>query len=823
MPNEVKINVTWDDSAALTGMGRTREEAGRLGDDVARDLDTRLSKAGTQAGQHLGENVTRGAEGSISGVRDAAEEAGRDVETSLSDSGQRAGEELETALGDAGTRAGKKLGDNTKTAAASSSKETGSLMAAGIGLGIGLGAPLIAGAMIDGVAAGGIGMIIAAQKTNKQVVDSFTGLKTQVVGEIKDATDQSVPYLVQAGHDMQQTFANLGPQFKQAFSYAGPDIHIMTAGVDALATNAMPGLVSAMKNSYPVMSGTAVLLGKVGTAATTVLTDISTHSQVFGRDLAQTGDLVENLGSVVGGVLPGLATGFGASVGAVNTLLTAVKPIAPALGTIVGYAAPIYGMFNLFGVAARPVQAMGDGLGKVGKQIGDAGYTRFGGTLTTIGKAASGAASSLPLIGAAVGVVSDVIASSDEKFQAWQSDLVQGGDAAKQAMEQFQQQAGFMPGSFDKLFQGLTPVQKAQALYNAELVSGKASASDLASAQNNLTLAVQKEKANQDQQNLALIQANSTMATLTDSILNQENAALGLSGAQLTLTGAESAYNDAVKAHGKSSQEAREAYQQEQQAIMGVVAAAGAKAKADDDEAIQNGKQITASQEAMDQSIAERKEVMNLIGQYALAGKAIPSALSSVAAGMEHTSASAVTTAAEVDNVNSRLKALPPGKKITVDALTSQAEQELEALGYKVTHLKNGKITITAVDNVSGVVNQIVRMNSGKTIRVNVVTQNVATGPYVRMQASGGASSGGTSIMNERGPEAVRLPTGSTVIPAADTARMFGSNPGGSGSTTDMAFSFMGNIDSVMATAIMKLFRQGAIQLTSNGQRVQVA
>lgn len=44
--------------------------------------------------------------------------------------------------------------------------------------------------------------------------------------------------------------------------------------------------------------------------------------------------------------------------------------------------------------------------------------------------------------------------------------------------------------------------------------------------------------------------------------------------------------------------------------------------------------------------------------------------------------------------------------------------------------------------------------------------------------ASGGITRGGTSVMNENGPEAVRLPTGSMIYSAGDSARMMGAGRG---------------------------------------------
>ncbi|WP_327230803.1 hypothetical protein [Streptomyces murinus] len=50
----------------------------------------------------------------------------------------------------------------------------------------------------------------------------------------------------------------------------------------------------------------------------------------------------------------------------------------------------------------------------------------------------------------------------------------------------------------------------------------------------------------------------------------------------------------------------------------------------------------------------------------------------------------------DLDNFNAEVKRSPGSKSVTLKTLSSSAEQVLEAFGYKVTHLKNGKVTVTA-------------------------------------------------------------------------------------------------------------------------------
>lgn len=719
-------------------------------------------------------------------------------------------------------KGGKELdafGDKVKKTATDSQK-SGSLIGAGLALGVTAAAPLVAGGLVAGVALGGIGMVVAAQKNNAKVVASFSALKTQAVSEIKGVTDQAVPYLVNAGHELQQTLANFGPELKTAFRAAGPDIQILTSGVTAFATNAMPGFTGALRNSYPIVSGLATLMGKTGSTITTVLTAVSSHSQVLGHDFSQVGDLVQNLGGVVAGVLPGLASGFGGTVGAVNTLLTALQPIVPALGAIAGQVLPVVGMAKLFGLAGDSVESWGTKLQGAGSKIATAsgGATGLSKSLGVTGKVISSVGSALPILGAGLGLVSDAMAAVDKNDQVMTDGLVAGGQAARDAVVQITAASSAAVAvnrsaarnfgqttdataraadgvqQFEDKVQDLTkdldPLQAKTATYNAYAIHFGANSTQAKTALADLNRTVKDSKAAQDANNLSLIQASADMNTLYAATLSQYSATLALQGAQQSLTDADTAYNAAVKQSGAGSAAARQAYLQEQNAILGVVNAAGAKAKADDDEAIQNGKKITGTQEATDQTIAERKSVEGLINGYVAAGKTIPAALVSVAAGLEHTTGSAIVTAAQVDNVSARVRAVPPGKKVTVDALTATAVSELDALGYKVTHLKNGKFSVSADTNpAANALQSVYNKYNGKKITFYVSSSGDVRAPGVKIpaRASGGPVRAGQSYLTgEHGKEIFTPQSNGYVHNAQDTASMMAGWTGDLNLTVDL-------------------------------------
>jgi hypothetical protein len=85
--------------------------------------------------------------------------------------------------------------------------------------------------------------------------------------------------------------------------------------------------------------------------------------------------------------------------------------------------------------------------------------------------------------------------------------------------------------------------------------------------------------------------------------------------------------------------------------------------------------------------------------------------------------------------------------------------------------------------------------------------------PYVGYLAKGGIASG-MAVVGERGPELVRLPAGSTVLPNNQSRRLVaeqGAAPSGQPAAIEIRFG--GNTDGALASAFMRLVREGQIEL----------
>ncbi|KJK44435.1 hypothetical protein UK23_29485 [Lentzea aerocolonigenes] len=125
-------------------------------------------------------------------------------------------------------------------------------------------------------------------------------------------------------------------------------------------------------------------------------------------------------------------------------------------------------------------------------------------------------------------------------------------------------------------------------------------------------------------------------------------------------------------------------------------------------------------------------------------------------------------------------------------------EQQIAALNrqYALTPQQIAtSLQLLGVNTAQGMIDGFIRMNNGRTVQIYTSVLGSGGLASAGRLATGGISStahaatggarGGDTIINEQGPENVRLPNGSTVINAGTTRRleqqMFGSGGGGMG------------------------------------------
>lgn len=254
-----------------------------------------------------------------------------------------------------------------------------------------LAAPLAGAAIVAGIGAGFIGVAALAQKSNAQVQTTYKNLWQNVVSDTKAATNQLVPQIVGAGNQISATFTRLGPSINQTFTATAPALVALTRGITELATNAMPGIQSAMQSSLPIFTATADLMGTLGAAFGNAAASVGQNSQAYGGYLTSLGNITSSvLGAVVtivndlaqawsdngaeidsaiggtataisglaDGVLPVLSAALGAAATVITGITNVLGPLAPILGTVGAAALATWGAFKLAEAVSAGVKAL---------------------------------------------------------------------------------------------------------------------------------------------------------------------------------------------------------------------------------------------------------------------------------------------------------------------------------------------------------------------------------------------------------------------------------------------------------------------------------
>jgi chorismate mutase len=138
----------------------------------------------------------------------------------------------------------------------------------------------------------------------------------------------------------------------------------------------------------------------------------------------------------------------------------------------------------------------------------------------------------------------------------------------------------------------------------------------------------------------------------------------------------------------------------------------------------------------------------------------------------------------DLEAFNAAVKASPGAKSVTLKTLSADAQRVLESFGYKVVHLKDGRVTVTAktaaalaaIRNVKGAVDALKSKNIGigiyKTEYLNTVHKGPSV-PGVTPYASGGTPKAGElAMVGEEGPELVVFGQDARVFDARKTQAM---------------------------------------------------
>ena len=312
---------------------------------------------------------------------------------------------------------------NMRAYAVAEMKATG--IAAGAAFAGGLGPSL--------TTAGAAGFFIAlaamAQSSNEQVRASYKSLWDQVKLGAQESSSVLADEFIASAEQLGRTFNTLKPKLAEGMAAAQQPIRDITTGIDRLAKNAMPGLVTAAKASSQATDDLAVAMEFTGRGVSNFFTESSQGAAASGEAFRAFGQIVERLGTFAGRILatlanssqtvfpqlastvdatasamenlahsamPALAAGAGLGLSAFSLLmnlasglLTALGPLGPQILTVVA-ALKLLDTISFGGVTGRWnsfKQSIGDAEGPAGKM--KAGLK---GLVTTLGPVALGAA-----------------------------------------------------------------------------------------------------------------------------------------------------------------------------------------------------------------------------------------------------------------------------------------------------------------------------------------------------------------------------------------------------------------------------------------------
>ncbi len=217
-----------------------------------------------------------------------------------------------------------------------------------------------------------------------------------------------------------------------------------------------------------------------------------------------------------------------------------------------------------------------------------------------------------------------------------------------------------------------------------------------------------------------------------------------------------------------------------------------------------NGLLAEAQGHTLDSNRSNYAAFLNL----SAAGYQVASSLADAATQMDDAAVAATGATVRTDALGRSIISIPGQKPITITADTLQADPRLQGVINRLAAIQSKTVTIsineirTAQEYSSSVGGRSGQAHGG-------VTGAGYERAWERMgaAATGGARGGGT-VVNEQGPEAIRLPSGSTVIPAGMTKALEQRWLGGAGGAVTLVVESGG---SRMDDLLVEIIRRAVV------------
>lgn len=604
-----------------------------------------------------------------------------------------------------------------------------------------LGAVLIAGAPVALAAAttlfGAIGAAGAAQ--NQELRSSWRGLWNEIKdGAVSDAA-VLVPAFDRMAGSIGQSFQRMRPQVRDAFDDLGPQIDTFTDSVTKAAENALPGLVRAVREGGPVVSGFGELLEDTGTGLTNFFDRTIEHGPAAGRVFRELGGTMEVLLPLLGEVL-----GQGAELATVvlpafNTALSGSLAVVDTFGGALPLIGAGFLSFRLATGAGRLVNKWSQSLALASLEGGrfSAAQGRAAGALHNVGRA-------MPVVGAGLALVGAAMAESEMQTQQWTDALNTGGAAAakaRQEMAEFKSAIDTMTTGFVGLLgdvtgmgamfdiyandvedaeqahqdflDSLTPLERAQrtldiatkALADA-MDDESTSAAELARLQADVARASARTAEEQEKLEMATKGVTEAMAEQADAARARVDTEFGY---QKALLDVEQSLIDAADAQ-KALDEARadgdpagikQAELDLREALLGVNEAYADQLTAANARATSNlPAALNDEQKKILGYKAELDELNTLIEQGVVLPESMMQYRDFLIGMVEEADGAALAQAqiaAALGEVGLAAEAIPGEKAIRITSPTSdEVKQKLSDLGFTVETMKDGTVKVTA-------------------------------------------------------------------------------------------------------------------------------
>lgn len=168
------------------------------------------------------------------------------------------------------------LAGTSSTGAAFASNPYTATIGAALALGIvGMAGPLITSGLAIVLSSGAIGLGAWLVRDRPEVQKAAKSLGEVAASVFKTAALPMVTPVVNALNTIKATVIQLSPQFKDMFATVAPYVQPLVDGFMGLVKNAFPGFLTFLKASGPMIQTLAQWLPKIGTALSTMFTQMS--------------------------------------------------------------------------------------------------------------------------------------------------------------------------------------------------------------------------------------------------------------------------------------------------------------------------------------------------------------------------------------------------------------------------------------------------------------------------------------------------------------------------------------------------------------------